>query len=82
MMVTEHDWFYDMGETWEHIFGPPDYSFDWKGEHSVVPMSLHQQDFWTAQDDARRKNADGGQARQSSLAALRGRRARAEMASR
>jgi hypothetical protein len=33
MMVIEHDWFYDMGEAWEHIFGPPDYSFDWKGEH-------------------------------------------------
>jgi 3',5'-cyclic-AMP phosphodiesterase len=48
MMVSEHDWFYDIGEAWEHIFGPANYSFDWKGEHSVVPMSVHQQDFWTA----------------------------------
>jgi hypothetical protein len=30
MMVGEHDWFYDMGEKWQELFGPPNYSFDWK----------------------------------------------------
>src|SRR5689334_1921918 len=33
MMVGEHDWFFDMGDTWQELFGPPNYSFDWKGVH-------------------------------------------------
>jgi 3',5'-cyclic-AMP phosphodiesterase len=48
MMVGEHDWFYDMGEKWQELFGPPNYSFDWKGVHVVVLMSVHEKDFWTA----------------------------------
>jgi Icc protein len=48
MMVGEHDWFYDLGETWQDMFGPPNYSFDWKGVHVVVLMSVHEKDFWTA----------------------------------
>ena len=48
MMVGEHDWFYDMGDTWKEMFGPPYYSFDWKGVHVVVLMSVNEKDFWTA----------------------------------
>jgi len=48
MMVGEHDWFLDMGEAWQQMFGPPNYSFDWKGVHFVVLMSVHEKDFWTA----------------------------------
>jgi 3',5'-cyclic-AMP phosphodiesterase len=48
MMVGEHDWFYDMGEKWQELFGPPNYSFDWKGVHVIVLMSVHEKDFWTA----------------------------------
>ena len=48
MMVGEHDWFYDLGDTWQEMFGPPNYSFDWKGVHVVVLMSVHEKDFWTA----------------------------------
>ncbi len=48
MMVGEPDWFYDMGEQWQDMFGPPNYSFDWKGVHVVVLMSVHEKDFWTA----------------------------------
>ena len=48
MIVGEHDWFYDMGEKWQALFGPPNYSFDWKGVHVIVLMSVHEKDFWTA----------------------------------
>ena len=48
MMVGEHDWFLDMGEKWQELFGPPNYSFDWKGVHVVVLMSVNERDFWTA----------------------------------
>ena len=48
MMVGEHDWFFDLGDTWQELFGPPNYSFDWKGVHFVVLMSVHEKDFWTA----------------------------------
>lgn len=48
MVVGEHDWFYDMGEAWQNMFGPANYSFDWKGTHVVVLMSVHEKDFWTA----------------------------------
>ena len=48
MMVGEHDWFFDLGDTWQEMFGPPNYSFDWKGVHFVVLMSVHEKDFWTA----------------------------------
>src|ERR1022692_1802897 len=48
MMVGKHDWFFDMGEAWRDLFGPPNYSFDWKGVHVVTLVSVHEKDFWTA----------------------------------
>jgi 3',5'-cyclic-AMP phosphodiesterase len=48
MMVGEHDWFFDMGQHWNELFGPENYSFDHKGVHFVVLMSVHEKDFWTA----------------------------------
>lgn len=48
MMVGEHDWFLDMGEMWQELFGPRSYSFDWKGVHVVTLMSVNEKDFWTA----------------------------------
>jgi 3',5'-cyclic-AMP phosphodiesterase len=48
MMVGEHDWFLDMGEHWQSVFGQPQYSFDHKGIHFVTLMSVHEKDFWTA----------------------------------
>ncbi|MCS6816907.1 MAG: metallophosphoesterase [Blastocatellia bacterium] len=48
MMVGEHDWFLDMGEKWRELFGPENYSFDHKGVHFIVLMSVHEKDFWTA----------------------------------
>lgn len=48
MMVGEHDWFLDLGEKWRELFGPPTYSFDWKGVHVVVLQSVYEKDFWTA----------------------------------
>ena len=47
MMVGEHDWFFDLGDAWQDMFGPPNYSFDWKGVHVVTLMSVHEKDFWT-----------------------------------
>jgi 3',5'-cyclic-AMP phosphodiesterase len=48
MMVGEHDWFFDMGEKWRQLFGKETYSFDHKGVHFVVLMSVNEKDFWTA----------------------------------
>jgi len=48
MMVGEHDWFLDMGEHWQALFGQPQYSFDHKGVHFVTLMSVNEKDFWTA----------------------------------
>ncbi|HEY2105280.1 MAG TPA: metallophosphoesterase [Candidatus Binataceae bacterium] len=48
MMVGEHDWFLDLGDAWREMFGPPNYTFDWKGVHFVVLMSVNEKDFWTA----------------------------------
>src|SRR5581483_12144730 len=48
MMVGEHDWFLDMGEKWRALFGEPTYSFDHKGVHCVVLLSILEDDFWTA----------------------------------
>jgi 3',5'-cyclic-AMP phosphodiesterase len=48
MMVGEHDWFYDLGDKWQQLFGSPNYSFDWKGVHVIVLMSVNEKDFWTA----------------------------------
>jgi Icc protein len=48
MMVGEHDWFYDLGDKWQELFGQPTYSFDWKGVHVIVLMSVYEKDFWTS----------------------------------
>ncbi len=48
MMVGEHDWYLDMGEKWQELFGKPTYSFDHKGTHIVVLNSVVEKDFWTA----------------------------------
>jgi len=48
MMVGEHDWFLDMGDRWQELFGPPQYSFDHKGVHFVTLMSVQEKDFWSA----------------------------------
>jgi Icc protein len=48
MMVGEHDWFLDMGDKWRELFGQETYSFDHKGVHFVVLMSVQEKDFWTA----------------------------------
>ena len=48
IMVGEHDWYLDMGEKWRQLFGEPTYSWDYKGVHFVVLMSVVERDFWTA----------------------------------
>ena len=48
MMVGEHDWFLDLGQSWQDYFGKPTYSFDHKGVHFVTLMSVNEKDFWTA----------------------------------
>jgi 3',5'-cyclic AMP phosphodiesterase CpdA len=48
MMVGEHDWFLDMGDKWRELFGQETYSFDHKGVHAIVLMSVNEEDFWTA----------------------------------
>jgi 3',5'-cyclic AMP phosphodiesterase CpdA len=47
MMVGEHDWFLDLGAHWRELFGQETYSFDHKGVHFVVLMSVNEADFWT-----------------------------------
>ena len=48
IMVGEHDWYLDMGEKWRSLYGAPTYSWDHKGVHFVVLMSVMEKDFWTA----------------------------------
>jgi 3',5'-cyclic AMP phosphodiesterase CpdA len=48
IMVGEHDWFFDMGDGWQDLFGEPTYSFDHKGVHFVVLNSILEDDFWTS----------------------------------
>ena len=47
-MVGEHDWYLDLGQKWQEMFGKPTYSFDHKGVHFVVLNSVVERDFWTA----------------------------------
>ncbi|NIQ37318.1 MAG: twin-arginine translocation signal domain-containing protein [Proteobacteria bacterium] len=47
MMVGEHDWYLDMGEKWQELFGKPTYSWDYKGIHFVTLNSVVERDFWT-----------------------------------
>jgi len=48
VMVGEHDWYFDLGEKWQTLFGKSTYSFDHKGVHFVVLNSVVEADFWTA----------------------------------
>ncbi|MDO5552979.1 MAG: metallophosphoesterase [Planctomycetia bacterium] len=50
IMVGEHDWYFDMGEKWQSLFGSPCWSFDHKGVHFVCIMSVLEEDFWTARN--------------------------------
>ncbi|MGA7876437.1 MAG: metallophosphoesterase [Desulfoferrobacter sp.] len=47
MVVGEHDWYLDMGEKWQELFGEQSYSWDAKGIHFVVLNSVVEKDFWT-----------------------------------
>lgn len=48
IMVGEHDWYLDMGEKWQALFGKPTESWDHKGVHFVKLNSVIEDDFWTA----------------------------------
>jgi 3',5'-cyclic AMP phosphodiesterase CpdA len=48
MMVGEHDWYLDLGQKWQSMFGADHYSFEHKGIHFVVLNSVVEKDFWTA----------------------------------
>jgi 3',5'-cyclic AMP phosphodiesterase CpdA len=46
-VMGEHDYYLDLGEYWEKLFGPQFYSFDHKGVHFVVLNSIRTYDDWT-----------------------------------
>lgn len=46
-VMGEHDYYLDLGEYWEKLFGPQYYSFDHKGVHFVVLNSILTYDDWT-----------------------------------
>ncbi|MDY6933164.1 MAG: metallophosphoesterase [Spirochaetota bacterium] len=46
-VMGEHDYYLDLGEYWEKLFGPQYYSFDHKGVHFVVLNSILTFDEWT-----------------------------------
>jgi len=46
-VMGEHDYYLDLGEYWEELFGPQYYSFDHKGVHFVVLNSILTYDEWT-----------------------------------
>lgn len=48
MMVGEHDWYFDLGQKWQELFGEPTYSWNHKGVHMVTLNSVVERDFWTA----------------------------------
>ncbi len=48
VMVGEHDWYYDMGEKWQSLFGSPRWTFDSHGARFVCLMSVNEEDFWTS----------------------------------
>ena len=45
--MGEHDYYLDLGEYWEKLFGPQYYSFDHKGVHFIVLNSIRTYDDWT-----------------------------------
>ena len=45
----EHDWYLDMGATWNKMFGAAPWSFDYKGVRFVgLDTVSHAEDFWTS----------------------------------
>ena len=46
-VMGEHDYYLDLGQYWEKLFGPQHYSFDHKGVHFVVLNSILTYDDWT-----------------------------------
>ncbi|MGY6276147.1 metallophosphoesterase [Methylomonas sp. MgM2] len=46
-VMGEHDYYLDLGEYWENLFGPQYYSFDHKGVHFIVLNSIRTYDDWT-----------------------------------
>lgn len=46
-VMGEHDYYLDLGQYWEKLFGPQYYSFDHKGVHFVVLNSILTDDDWT-----------------------------------
>jgi len=46
-VMGEHDYYLDLGDYWEKLFGPHYYSFDHKGVHFVVLNSILTHDDWT-----------------------------------
>jgi Icc protein len=46
-VMGEHDYYLDLGEYWEKLFGPQYYSFDHKGVHFIVLNSILTYDEWT-----------------------------------
>lgn len=47
----EHDWYLDMGATWENLFGESPWSFDHKGVRFIGLDSVsHAPDYWSAKN--------------------------------
>lgn len=46
-VMGEHDYYLDLGQYWEKLFGPQWYSFDHKGVHFIVLNSILTHDDWT-----------------------------------
>ncbi len=46
-VMGEHDYYLDLGQYWEKLFGPQWYSFDHKGVHFIVLNSILTYDDWT-----------------------------------
>jgi 3',5'-cyclic-AMP phosphodiesterase len=46
-VMGEHDYYLDLGEYWEKLFGSQYYCFDHKGVHFIVLNSIRTYDDWT-----------------------------------
>ena len=46
-VMGEHDYYLDLGEYWEKLFGPQYHSFDHKGVHFIILNSIKTYDDWT-----------------------------------
>jgi predicted MPP superfamily phosphohydrolase len=44
IMVGEHDWYLDLGEKWQALFGKPTESWDHKGVHFVKLLSVVEEE--------------------------------------